>query len=86
VDCSVLGKRSRAFNRTREATSDADLRAWCVRVLHHKVSDEYPLLAEPLPRNTNGKMLKADLRRVAELAAGANAVFAGQAAEVFYLF
>jgi O-succinylbenzoic acid--CoA ligase len=60
----VLGEKSHAFVVVRDrACTGAVLRAHCARHLaDYKVPDFFTLLADPLPRNANGKILKRDLR------------------------
>ena len=60
----VLGERVQAFvlPRDRGLTADA-LRAFCAeRMADYKVPEFVELIAEPLPRNANGKVQKAALR------------------------
>jgi len=60
----VLGERVQAFvvPRDRGLTADA-LRAFCAeRMADYKVPEFVELMAEPLPRNANGKVQKATLR------------------------
>lgn len=60
----VLGERVHAFVHSTEQTIDAEaIRAFCVeRLSDYKVPDTITVLSEPLPRNANGKILKATLR------------------------
>jgi acyl-CoA synthetase (AMP-forming)/AMP-acid ligase II len=59
----VLGEKSRAFVVAREGASAEVLRAYCAKHLaDYKVPDFFTFLAEPLPRNANGKVLKRSLR------------------------
>lgn len=61
--CPVLGERAHAFIFTR-APVDLDLiRVFLKeRLSDYKVPDFFTLMSEPLPRNANGKVMKADLR------------------------
>ena len=63
----VLGERVQAFVRAREhGVTAADLRAFCAeRMADYKVPEVIKLVAEPLPRNANGKLQKAELRKPA---------------------
>jgi len=60
----VLGEKSHAFVVVRDAAcTAAALREHCARRLaDYKVPDFFTLLADPLPRNANGKVLKRELR------------------------
>lgn len=60
----VLGERVHAFVHSTELTTDAEaIRAFCIeRLSDYKVPDTITVQAEPLPRNANGKILKAALR------------------------
>jgi long-chain acyl-CoA synthetase len=59
----VLGERVKAIVHARAATVD-ELRAFCAeRLADYKVPELWELTAEPLPRNANGKLQKALLRR-----------------------
>jgi acyl-CoA synthetase (AMP-forming)/AMP-acid ligase II len=61
----VLGERVHAFVVPRPGTNpDVDeLRVFCAeRLADYKVPESIDLLAEPLPRNSNGKVLKNSLR------------------------
>jgi len=69
----VLGERVQAFvlPRDRGLTADA-LRAFCAeRMADYKVPEFLELIAEPLPRNANGKVQKAALRERARRAQAA---------------
>ncbi|MGD0186639.1 MAG: class I adenylate-forming enzyme family protein [Roseiarcus sp.] len=60
----VLGERVHAVvtRRNPEVTEDS-LREFCVaRMADYKVPESFTLLDEPLPRNSNGKVLKRTLR------------------------
>lgn len=60
----VLGERVHAFVVLREpATSAEALHQWCARQLaDYKVPESFTLMAAPLPRNQNGKVIKRALR------------------------
>lgn len=61
----VLGERVHAFVVPRDgsAIAAADIRAFCAeRLADYKVPETVTVLAEPLPRNANGKVQKAVLR------------------------
>jgi long-chain acyl-CoA synthetase len=60
----VLGERVHAVIVTRHGNVEADaLRTWCAeRLSDYKVPETMALIAEPLPRNANGKVLKKQLR------------------------
>jgi len=62
--CPVLGERVHAFvTPRREGVDPQALRAWCAeRLSDYKVPETITLLAEALPRNANGKVLKRSLR------------------------
>ncbi len=63
--CPVLGERVHAFVRLRDdvAASAADLIAHCAPLLaDYKRPESISFVAEPLPRNANGKLLKRALR------------------------
>jgi O-succinylbenzoic acid--CoA ligase len=67
----VLGERSVAFIVPKQGFDDpASFRAFLAeRLADYKVPDNVVLASEPLPRNPNGKVVKAPLRdRAAELA------------------
>ena len=71
--CPILGERSHAFVVTHDASLGAgDLRAFLAeRVADYKIPDRFTISADPLPRNVNGKIIKAVLRRhAARLAEG----------------
>lgn len=60
----VLGERVQAFVRPRDGTVTAEeIRRFCAaRMADYKVPEIVELVAEPLPRNPNGKLQKAVLR------------------------
>jgi long-chain acyl-CoA synthetase len=62
--CPVLGERVHAVIVTRHGdVSTEALRAWCAeRLSDYKVPETIALVAEPLPRNANGKVMKRQLR------------------------
>ncbi len=62
--CPVLGERVHAVIVTRHGNVSAEaLRAWCAeRLSDYKVPETMALVAEPLPRNANGKVMKRQLR------------------------
>jgi acyl-CoA synthetase (AMP-forming)/AMP-acid ligase II len=62
--CPVLGERVHAVIVTRDGgVSGEVLRAWCAeRLSDYKVPETIDLIAEPLPRNANGKVMKRQLR------------------------
>jgi long-chain acyl-CoA synthetase len=62
--CPVLGERVHAVIVTRHDDVSAEaLRAWCAeRLSDYKVPETMALIAEPLPRNANGKVMKRQLR------------------------
>ena len=61
--CPVLGERVHAFVSLRGAADEAELRRFCAeRLADYKVPETFTLMAEPLPRNANGKLLKRTLR------------------------
>jgi acyl-CoA synthetase (AMP-forming)/AMP-acid ligase II len=64
----ILTERVVAFVRTAEATiTDQEVREFCSRNLaDYKVPDWIVVTDEPLPRNANGKIQKAELRQLAE--------------------
>ncbi len=67
--CAVLGERGHAFVYANDGGStidEATLRAFlAARVADYKVPDRFTIRSEPLPRNVNGKLVKAELRREA---------------------
>jgi long-chain acyl-CoA synthetase len=62
--CPVLGERVHAVIVTRHGdVSTEALRVWCAeRLSDYKVPETMTLVAEPLPRNANGKVMKRQLR------------------------
>jgi acyl-CoA synthetase (AMP-forming)/AMP-acid ligase II len=61
--CPVLGERVHAVIVTRDGVSGETLRVWCAeRLSDYKVPETMALIAEPLPRNANGKVMKRQLR------------------------
>lgn len=64
--CPVLGERVHAFVVPREPATPIDtvaLQRHCAAELaNYKVPETFTMLAEPLPRNANGKVQKRDLR------------------------
>jgi len=61
--CPVLGERVEAFVVVYNAISEQDLRAFCAAQLSdYKVPDHITSVAGPLPRNANGKLMKATVR------------------------
>ena len=69
VPCPVLGERTHAFvysASNRPEALEAELRQWCKsRLADYKVPDHWTWLAQPLPRNANGKVIKTSLRQQA---------------------
>lgn len=63
----VLGEKVQAFVVRREAGIDAEsLAAFCLeRLSDYKVPDRFTFMDEPLPRNSNGKLMKEPLRAAA---------------------
>lgn len=62
---AVLGERVQAVVVVRDgaAADSAALALWCSeRLADYKVPERWLLQTEPLPRNANGKVLKAELR------------------------
>ena len=68
----VLGERVQAFILAKDAgTSEADIRDFCIaRMADYKVPERIVFLADPLPRNANGKVLKGSLRQMVEAELG----------------
>lgn len=63
---SILGERSVAFVYARQPLSEQEVRRFCAgRMADYKVPDWVVLSEEPLPRNANGKVQKAELRQLA---------------------
>jgi len=62
--CPVLGERVVAFVVTRAPVEPQTLRALCATWLSdYKVPDNIEIVAGPLPRNANGKLMKAEMRQ-----------------------
>jgi len=68
----VLGERVQAFIvRRDDHVSESDIRGFCAdRLSDYKVPDRFTFLADPLPRNANGKILKPALRKLVEAELG----------------
>ncbi|MBC6715911.1 acyl--CoA ligase [Aurantimonas sp. DM33-3] len=68
----VLGEKVQAFVHRRDADIDETvLAAFCrERLADYKVPDRFVFTADPLPRNANGKLMKAPLREQARTDAG----------------
>ena len=65
-DDPVLGKRVHAVVvvRSDQPLSEASIRDFCAeRLSDYKVPDSISIVYDPLPRNANGKIQKALLRR-----------------------
>ncbi|MBV8850312.1 MAG: acyl--CoA ligase [Methylobacteriaceae bacterium] len=62
--CPVLGERVHAYVVTRSAEAQAESlqRYLAARLSDYKVPETMHLSTEPLPRNSNGKVLKRELR------------------------
>lgn len=59
----ILGERSVAFIYAEQPLSEHDVRGFCAaRMADYKVPDWVVVSEEPLPRNANGKIQKAELR------------------------
>jgi long-chain acyl-CoA synthetase len=75
--CPVLGERVHAYVVTRSgATAAESLRRYLAeRLSDYKVPESMHLSTEPLPRNSNGKVMKRQLRErlLRELAAAERA-------------
>lgn len=68
--CPVLGERTHVFVHALEPVNVDALRAFCAQHLaEYKVPDFITVSPEPLPRNLNGKLVKAPLRERAARAA-----------------
>lgn len=65
--CPVLGERVHAVVVARATTLAADdLRKFCAaRLSDYKVPETFGISTEPLPRNSNGKVMKNQLRELA---------------------
>ena len=63
----VLGEKVHVFvHAAPDSVTAEDLRRFCAeRLADYKVPDFVTFLAEPLPRNANGKIVKVELRRAA---------------------
>lgn len=62
--CPVLGERVVAFVVTRTPIEPQTLRALCATWLSdYKVPDNIEIVEGPLPRNANGKLMKAEMRQ-----------------------
>jgi acyl-CoA synthetase (AMP-forming)/AMP-acid ligase II len=72
--CPVLGERVHAIVVIRDSVERAALQAWCAeRLSDYKVPETMELMAESLPRNANGKVIKRQLReRLADRSAAAS--------------
>ncbi|WP_119168671.1 class I adenylate-forming enzyme family protein [Algihabitans albus] len=68
----VLGEKILAVVHPRDGVEDRDgLRSFCAaRLSDYKVPDRFVFLDRPLPRNANGKLMKAALRESLEVDAG----------------
>jgi long-chain acyl-CoA synthetase len=69
VPCPVLGERIHAFVHAPDSASTAQLQAELValcrqQLADYKTPDAWTWLAEPLPRNPNGKVIKRALREL----------------------
>lgn len=64
--CPVLGERVHAFVSLRGAPIEAaELEAFCAkRLADYKRPETFTISTEPLPRNSNGKLLKRELREM----------------------
>ncbi len=70
--CPVLGERIHVFLYALEAIDDAALRRFCrAELADYKTPDFVTVSPTPLPRNLNGKLVKAPLRDMARQAAAA---------------
>ncbi|MGO4390412.1 class I adenylate-forming enzyme family protein [Variovorax sp. M-6] len=68
--CPVLGERVHVFVHATEPVDAQAVRAQCRRTLaDYKTPDFVTISATPLPRNLNGKLVKAPLRELAREAA-----------------
>lgn len=67
--CPVLGERVHAFLVPKGgALDESAVKAFCEsRLADYKVPETYTVLADPLPRNANGKIMKSVLREQARL-------------------
>jgi acyl-CoA synthetase (AMP-forming)/AMP-acid ligase II len=71
--CPVLGERVHAFVRVDERRpQEAEIaRFAAARLADYKVPETFTLSSEPLPRNSNGKVMKRLLRERLAAAGGA---------------
>jgi long-chain acyl-CoA synthetase len=61
--CPVLGERVHAFVVADAAVRPEDLQRHCAGLLaDYKVPESFTLTNQPLPRNSNGKLMKRELR------------------------
>lgn len=68
--CPVLGERIHVFVHASKPVQPEDIRQFCrSQLADYKVPDFITLSGTPLPRNLNGKLLKAPLREAARVAA-----------------
>lgn len=68
--CPVLGERIHVFLHAGEAVDADALRGFCrTQLADYKTPDYVTVSATPLPRNLNGKLVKAPLRELARQAA-----------------
>lgn len=68
--CPVLGERTHVFIHANAPLDRESLRAFCRQHLaDYKIPDFITVSHDPLPRNLNGKLVKAPLRERANLAA-----------------
>lgn len=68
--CPVLGERIHVFVYTRTAVDPEGIRQFCrTQLADYKTPDYLTIRTEPLPRNLNGKLVKAPLREAARAAA-----------------
>jgi len=66
----VLGERVHAFVLADGACGEDELRSFCgERLADYKVPETVTFVDAPLPRNANGKIMKAELRTRTERAA-----------------
>ena len=65
--CPILGERVHVFVHANQPIDTDALRAFCGKELaDYKVPDLVTVTDEPLPRNLNGKLTKAPLRKAAQ--------------------
>ena len=68
--CPVLGERIHVFVHARAAIDPEGIRQFCrSQLADYKTPDFITLSPTPLPRNLNGKLVKAPLREAARAAA-----------------